>query len=203
MQGFSTRMYPATAPEPSKLPTRNMRTKINGLSYGQRVRDNEQGVFTPLVFSTTGGLGQEATTFYKRLACRHARLEIRKNYSCSIKVISWLRCKLCFAAVRSSIMCIRGTRSSNHGPLRDDSYVMTIQEGSNLINCHCHKLALANASRHVLLRSDVIDNRRGSFFYNVMLRYNTMIHQYNECPYIYYCTSVNAMGKLQGRGIFL
>ena len=101
----------------------------NKRAYGQRVRDNEQGVFTPLVFSTTGGLGQEATTFYKRLACRHARLEIRKNYSCSIKVISWLRCKLCFAAVRSSIMCIRGTRSSNHGPL-------TIQEGSNLINCH-------------------------------------------------------------------
>ena len=27
-------------------------------------------------------------------------------------LISWLRCKLSFAAVRSSIMCIRGTRSS-------------------------------------------------------------------------------------------
>ncbi len=40
----------------------------NKRAYGQRVRDNEQGVFTPLVFSTTGGLGQEATTFYKRLA---------------------------------------------------------------------------------------------------------------------------------------
>ncbi len=34
-------------------------------AYGQRVREVEQGVFTPLVF---GGLGQEATTFYKRLA---------------------------------------------------------------------------------------------------------------------------------------
>ena len=36
--------------------------------YGQRVLDVEHGVFTPLVLSTTGGMGREATTFYKRLA---------------------------------------------------------------------------------------------------------------------------------------
>ena len=36
--------------------------------YGQRVRDVEHGVFRPLVFSTNGGMGKEATTFYKRLA---------------------------------------------------------------------------------------------------------------------------------------
>ena len=34
--------------------------------YGERVREVEHGVFTPLVLSTTGGLGREATTFYKR-----------------------------------------------------------------------------------------------------------------------------------------
>ena len=37
-------------------------------AYGQRVREVEQGIFTPLVFSSTGGMGQEATVFYKRLA---------------------------------------------------------------------------------------------------------------------------------------
>ena len=36
--------------------------------YGQRVRDIERGVFTPLVLSTNGGMGQEASTFYKCLA---------------------------------------------------------------------------------------------------------------------------------------
>ena len=36
--------------------------------YGQRVREVERGVFTPLVLSTNGGMGKEATTFYKRLA---------------------------------------------------------------------------------------------------------------------------------------
>ena len=36
--------------------------------YGQRVREIERGVFTPLVLSTWGGMGKEAATFYKRLA---------------------------------------------------------------------------------------------------------------------------------------
>ena len=36
--------------------------------YGQRVLDVEHGALTPLVLSTTGGMGREATTFYKRLA---------------------------------------------------------------------------------------------------------------------------------------
>ena len=36
--------------------------------YNQRVRDVERGVFTPLVFSTTGGMGREAGILYKRLA---------------------------------------------------------------------------------------------------------------------------------------
>ena len=35
--------------------------------YGERVHEVEHGVFTPLVLSTTGSLGCEATTFYKHL----------------------------------------------------------------------------------------------------------------------------------------
>ena len=37
-------------------------------SYDQRIREVEHGTFTPLVFSTTGGMGKAATVFYKRLA---------------------------------------------------------------------------------------------------------------------------------------
>ena len=98
---------------------------IKKRAYGQRVRDVERGVFTPLVFSTTGGMGQEATTFYKRLADMLAWKE-QKPYSV---VISWLRCKLSFAAVRSSIMCIRGTRSSNNRPLREADITLATSEG--------------------------------------------------------------------------
>ena len=43
---------------------RHERLKKN--SYEQRIRDIEHASFTPLIFSATGGLGNEAKTFYKR-----------------------------------------------------------------------------------------------------------------------------------------
>ena len=36
--------------------------------YGDRIREVEQASFTPLVFTTTGGMGKEAVVFYRRLA---------------------------------------------------------------------------------------------------------------------------------------
>jgi hypothetical protein len=36
--------------------------------YGQRVREVEHGMFTPLVFSTSGGMAKECCISYKRLA---------------------------------------------------------------------------------------------------------------------------------------
>jgi len=38
------------------------------VGYGDKVHSVECGSFTPLVFSTFGGLGREATVFYSRLA---------------------------------------------------------------------------------------------------------------------------------------
>ena len=46
--------------------------------YGQRVREVEHGVFTPLVL-TTGKMGRKASTFYKRLADEMCRKE-KKEY---------------------------------------------------------------------------------------------------------------------------
>ena len=37
--------------------------------YEQRVREVEHASFTPLVLSATGGIANQATVFYKRLAC--------------------------------------------------------------------------------------------------------------------------------------
>lgn len=73
---------------------------------GQRVHEVEHRVFTPLVLSTSGGMGREATTFYKRLADMLATHQ-RRLYSIAM---SWLRCKLSFTTIRASIMCIRGTQ---------------------------------------------------------------------------------------------
>lgn len=93
--------------------------------YNQRVLEVEHGVFTPLVFTTTGGMGREATTFYKRLADMIAQKE-NKNYS---TVMNWLRCRLSFATLRSAIMCIRGSRSSRHRPMLETDIALATSEG--------------------------------------------------------------------------
>ena len=76
--------------------------------YEQRVREIEHASFTPLVLSATGGMANEATVFYKRLAsCLAAKWD--QSYS---QTMSWLRCRLTFSLLRSAIQCIRGARSS-------------------------------------------------------------------------------------------
>ena len=70
----------------------------------------EHGSFTPLVFSTTGGMGRQSTIFYSRLAS----LLARKRHQPYSTTMGWLRCHLSFSLLRSSILCIRGSRSSRH-----------------------------------------------------------------------------------------
>ena len=93
--------------------------------YGERVREVEHGVFTPLVLSTTGGLGHEAITFYKRLADLISSKQ-QKPYS---NVMCWLRCRLSFAILRSAIMCVRGSRSSHNHPIRETNITLASSEG--------------------------------------------------------------------------
>ena len=61
--------------------------------YGNQVREVEHGVFTPLVFTSTKGMGWDTTTFYKRLA---DLLVTRWGKPYSI-TIHWLRCHMSFA----------------------------------------------------------------------------------------------------------
>ena len=75
--------------------------------YGDRVREVELASFTPLVFSTTGGMGKEATVFYRRLA----DLLAHKHGWTYSTTLSWVRSVLAFSLLRSAIMCIRGSRS--------------------------------------------------------------------------------------------
>ena len=83
--------------------------------YDQRIREVEHSTFTPLVLSTTGGMGRAATTFYKRLA---AMLSEKRDVPYS-KMIGWIRCRLSFSLLRASVISIRGTRSSaTQGALR-------------------------------------------------------------------------------------
>ncbi len=93
--------------------------------YNQRVLNVEHGVFTPLVFSTTGSIGKEGTTFYKRLADMLSRKQ-EKPYSV---VMGWMRCRLSFAIIRSAVMCIRGTRSAFGKPIYEGDLTLAVAEG--------------------------------------------------------------------------
>ena len=79
-------------------------------AYEQQVREVEHSSFTPLVLSATGGMGNEATNFYKRLATLLAK-KWDSPYIYS-NTLCWLRCRLSFSLLRSSIQAIRGARSS-------------------------------------------------------------------------------------------
>ena len=77
-------------------------------AYEQRLLEIEHSTFTPLVFSATGGMARQSTTFYKRLA---SLLAEKWNHPYS-STLCWVRNRLAFSLLRSAIQCIRGARSS-------------------------------------------------------------------------------------------
>ena len=75
--------------------------------YEQRVRELERGTFTSSVFSSSGGAAPAASAFLKRLASLLSQ-KMGASYS---STIGWLRCRLSFALLRCSILCLCGCRS--------------------------------------------------------------------------------------------
>ena len=53
---------------PSQEPQQIYRIHENKRLYSRRVLDVEHGLFTPLVFTTTGGMGKECIRYHSRLA---------------------------------------------------------------------------------------------------------------------------------------
>ena len=80
--------------------------------YNQRTIEVEKATFTPLVFSTFGGAGPECTMALKRLAEQIAD----RRHQCLSSIMGWLRTRLCFSLLRSSINCLRGSRVSPKHP---------------------------------------------------------------------------------------
>ena len=96
--------------------------------YEERVREVEHGTFSPLVFTTAGGLGPTATVVYKRLASHIAE----KHDRAYGKTLHLIRCRLNFSLLRSAIMCLRGSRSATHrpaSPLSGDIIDLSSAEG--------------------------------------------------------------------------
>ena len=76
------------------------------VAYNERVIQVEKGTFTPIVFSTFGGMGQEAIRFHKRLALLIS-MKRGEEYS---HVLNFIRTRLRFCLLRSILTCLRGVR---------------------------------------------------------------------------------------------
>ena len=99
--------------------------------YEQRIREVEMGSFTPLVFSTSGGMSKTTTTAYKRLAS----LLADKHDQPYSTVMAWLRINLSFSLLRSAITCLRGARSSAGHAAREALPIdLAIHEGRVPLN---------------------------------------------------------------------
>ena len=76
--------------------------------YASRIIEVENGTFTPLVFTTTGGMSQECQRYHSRLA---ELISSKKQETDCATTITWIRTKVSFAILLTALVCLRGTRS--------------------------------------------------------------------------------------------
>ena len=72
--------------------------------YNARILTVEKGTFTPLVYTTFGGCGPQATAYHKRLA----QLIAKKQNQEYRQVISHIRTRIRFSLLRSVLVAMRG-----------------------------------------------------------------------------------------------
>ena len=96
-------------------------------TYNDRILNIDKGTFTPLVFSTAGGMGKESEAYHRRLAQLIADKR-RESYS---HVISFIRTRIRFSLLKSTLISVRGVRgktSHKPDPISSISFNMIPQE---------------------------------------------------------------------------
>ena len=108
VRGFWERQRPNAESYRDLTPVQIYRTHENEKKrmYDNRVTYIEQGTFTPLFFTTTGGRGEECLRYH----CRLAELLAEKKGETYSRTMSWLRTKISFSILRSALLYIRGSR---------------------------------------------------------------------------------------------
>ena len=89
------------------LKTYEVNEKDKKKLYNKRILQIEHGSFTPLVMSATDGMGRECKKFY---ACLAEMISCKRGTSYSI-ITAWVRRKITFSLIKSTGMCLRGSRS--------------------------------------------------------------------------------------------
>ena len=75
-------------------------------AYNARILEVERGVFTLLVFSTSGGIGDEGKTLFNRVAAKMANNTGQKNS----ETITFIRKRLRFDLLKTTVIALRGYR---------------------------------------------------------------------------------------------
>ena len=117
---FDIRVFNAYAQRYSNLNLKSafdINEKEKKRQYNERIIRVDRGSFTPLIFTTNGGMGRESQNFVTALAALFAE----KRDELFGKTINWIRTRLSFALIRSSILCIRGTKTIRRPKLIDIS----------------------------------------------------------------------------------
>ena len=83
-------------------------------AYNRRVMEVEHGSFTPLVFTTTGVMSHECSIYHKSLAEKMSQKQ-GERYEV---IVRYLRVKFSFLALKSTLLCLRGSRSHTTKTLR-------------------------------------------------------------------------------------
>ena len=89
---------------PAQLLRQAEKSKIR--EYADRIRNVEHADFNPLVFTTTGVMGPQCQQIFKKVGEKIAQI---KELPYSV-VCGWLRCRFSFALLRTTLICLRGTR---------------------------------------------------------------------------------------------
>ena len=98
-------------------------------SYNDRILQIDNGSFTPLVFSSFGGMGRECQIFFSKLSEKLSETRCVSKADAS----TFVRTKLSFALVKATNLCIRGSRSWRHinvENIKDDDITVAVEETS-------------------------------------------------------------------------
>ena len=92
--------------------------------YASRGMEVEQATFTPLVITTAGGMAPECQVYHKR----PAELPLAKKVEDYSTTMSWIRTRISFAILRTSLLCLRGSHSMRRVNLNLKRWTLILKE---------------------------------------------------------------------------
>ena len=84
----------------------NLHEKRKMKKYNSRIINVEKGSFTPLIYTTYGGWGPQATRYHKRLA---EQISKKRNEEYA-SIMNYMRTRVRFSILRSTLVAVRGER---------------------------------------------------------------------------------------------